>query len=52
MGRSHFDSRLRFSRRFVEELLKDLYEAIEGCLSVDIKQIEIGKTDRLKEIAV
>ncbi len=35
-----------------EELLENLYEAIEGCLSVDIKQIEIGKTDRLMEIAV
>lgn len=33
-----------------EELLENLYEAIEGCLSVDIKQI--GKTDRLMEIAV
>ena len=35
-----------------EELLENLYEAIEGCLSVDIKQIEIKKTNRLMEIAV
>lgn len=35
-----------------EELLKNLYEAIEGCLSVDVRKIKVGKTDRLIEIAV
>lgn len=35
-----------------EELLKNLYEAIEGCLSVDVKKIKMGKSDRLMEIAV
>lgn len=35
-----------------EELLQNLYEAIEGCLSVDISAMEIGKTDRILEIAV
>lgn len=35
-----------------EELLENLYEAIEGCLSVDLSKIKIGKTDRLLEIAV
>lgn len=35
-----------------EELLSNLYEAIEGCLSVDISDIKIGKSDRLMEIAV
>ena len=35
-----------------EELLKNLYEAIEGCLSVDVQKIKIGKSDRLMEIAV
>lgn len=35
-----------------EELLKNLYEAVEGCLSVDIETIKMGKTDRLMEIAV
>lgn len=35
-----------------EELLKNLYEAIEGCLSVDLSQVSIGDKDRLLEIAV
>lgn len=35
-----------------EELLENLYEAIEGCLSVDLSQISIGEKDRLLEIAV
>ena len=35
-----------------EELLGNLYEAIEGCLSVDLSTIKMGKTDRLLEIAV
>lgn len=35
-----------------EELLQNLYEAIEGCLAVDVEQPEIGDTDRVVEIAV
>ncbi|HTK26383.1 MAG TPA: type II toxin-antitoxin system HicB family antitoxin [Pyrinomonadaceae bacterium] len=35
-----------------EDLLANLYEAIEGCLSVDLSTIKIGKKDRLLEIAV
>lgn len=35
-----------------EELLENLYEAIEGCLAVDLSTIKMGKTDRLFEIAV
>lgn len=35
-----------------DELLTNLYEAIEGCLSVDIKDIQMSKTDKLMEIAV
>jgi len=35
-----------------EELLKNLYEAIEGCLSVDIEQIPISENDQIMEIAV
>ena len=35
-----------------EELLKNLYEAIEGCLSVDIDLVQINPTDRIMEIAV
>ena len=35
-----------------EELLQNLYEAIEGCLSVDMQQIEIGAHTRVLEIAI
>jgi len=35
-----------------EELLENLYEAVEGCLSVDLSTIKMSKTDRLFEIAV
>jgi len=35
-----------------DELLGNLYEAVEGCLSVDIKKIEVTGKDRVLEIAV
>jgi predicted RNase H-like HicB family nuclease len=35
-----------------EELLQNLYEAVEGCLSVDVSEIPVGETDKLLEIAV
>ncbi len=35
-----------------DELLGNLYEAVEGCLSVDLKKIEITDKDRVLEIAV
>ena len=35
-----------------EELLQNLYEAIEGCLSVDVTQMETTEKDRVLEIAV
>lgn len=35
-----------------EELLKNLYEAVEGCLSVDVSTVQMGSNDRLLEIAV
>lgn len=35
-----------------DELLGNLYEAVEGCLSVDIKETEITGKDRVMEIAV
>jgi len=35
-----------------EELLQNLYEAVEGCLSVDLGTIEITDTDRVLEIVV
>jgi predicted RNase H-like HicB family nuclease len=35
-----------------EELLQNLYEAIEGCLSVPLDQLHITPKDRVLEIAV
>ena len=35
-----------------EELLKNIYEAVEGCLSVDVAVLEITEKDRVMEIAV
>jgi len=35
-----------------EELLANLYEAVEGCLSVDIDEIPNFAIDRVLEIAV
>lgn len=35
-----------------EELLKNLYEAVEGCLSVEITEVPVSDTDRVIEIAV
>jgi predicted RNase H-like HicB family nuclease len=35
-----------------EELLHNLYEAIEGCLSVDIAEPRSGGKERILEIAV
>ncbi len=36
----------------LEELLSNIYEAVEGCLSVDLEQIEISRDDRVLELAV
>lgn len=35
-----------------EELLKNIYEAVEGCLSIDIKKTTLTDGDRILEIAV
>ena len=35
-----------------EELLSNLYEAVEGCLSVEIAEVPVSDTDRIIEIAV
>ena len=35
-----------------EELLHNLYEAVEGCLSVNVRKPKKGKKDRILEIAV
>jgi predicted RNase H-like HicB family nuclease len=35
-----------------DELLSNIYEAVEGCLSVDVKDIVVSKNDKIMEIAV
>lgn len=35
-----------------EELLQNLYEAVEGCLSVDIASPQTGDKDRVVEIVI
>ena len=35
-----------------EDLLGNLYEAVEGCLSVEVRDIPTSDTDRVIEIAV
>jgi predicted RNase H-like HicB family nuclease len=35
-----------------EDLLTNLYEAVEGCLSVDVRDFPLKKTDRVLEVAV
>ncbi len=34
------------------ELLKNIYEAVEGCLSIDIQDIDVSPEDQVMEIAV
>ena len=35
-----------------DELLGNIYEAVEGCLFVDIKDIEVTEKDKVLEIEV
>ncbi len=35
-----------------DELLGNIYEAVEGCLSVDLHDIVISEKDKVMEIAV
>lgn len=35
-----------------EELLQNLYDAVEGCLSVDLQQVSVTDTDRVLDIVV
>ncbi len=35
-----------------DELLINIYEAVEGCLSVDVQDITISKNDKVMEIAI
>ena len=36
----------------MEELIPNIYEAVEGCLSVDIAPELIGKDDKILDLAV
>jgi predicted RNase H-like HicB family nuclease len=35
-----------------DELLSNIYEAVEGCLSVDIDEVDLTPRDKIMEIAV
>ncbi len=35
-----------------DELLSNIYEAVEGCMTVDVQNIFISTTDKIMEIAV
>ncbi|MCK5269818.1 MAG: type II toxin-antitoxin system HicB family antitoxin [Sedimentisphaerales bacterium] len=35
-----------------DELLSNIYEAVEGCLSVDVRNIAISEKDKIMEIAI
>lgn len=35
-----------------DELLSNIYEAVEGCLSVDVQNITVSGKDKIMEIAV
>jgi len=35
-----------------DELLANIHEAVEGCLSVDVDDVVVSKNDRVMEIAV
>jgi len=36
----------------LDELMENLHEAIEGCLSVDLDGFEFGDTDQIVEVTV
>jgi predicted RNase H-like HicB family nuclease len=36
----------------MEELIPNIYEAVEGCLSIEIEPSSIGKNDKLLDLAV
>jgi predicted RNase H-like HicB family nuclease len=35
-----------------EELLTNIYEAVEACLSVELEDIQLGESDKVLELAV
>ena len=36
----------------LDELMRNLREAIEGCLSAEVPQLEVGDKERIIEIAI
>lgn len=36
----------------MQDLIQNLYDAVEGCLSIDMNNIVLGKTDTVMEVAV
>ena len=35
-----------------EELIKNIYKAVEACLSVDIEKIKINTSDKILDVAI
>ena len=35
-----------------EELIKNIYEAVEACLSVDVEKIKINPSDKILDVAI
>lgn len=35
-----------------DKLLSNIYEAVEGCLSIDLKDVELTERDKVLEIVV
>jgi predicted RNase H-like HicB family nuclease len=35
-----------------DELLSNIYEAVEGCLSVDVQDLSVSEKDKVMEIVV
>jgi predicted RNase H-like HicB family nuclease len=35
-----------------EELIKNIYEAVEACLSVDVEKTKIDPSDKIMDVAI
>jgi predicted RNase H-like HicB family nuclease len=36
----------------LKELIENLYDAVDGCLSIDMDKVELGSRDQVLELAV
>ena len=36
----------------LQELIENLYDAVQGCLSIDMDKIQLKHTDKIMELAV